>query len=295
MAHTRTGSFPIGFRRGGADWQKNLPDVIAFARDSGFAGLDLTGGTPADIAQLLDAGLALGSFDLPRPWDELCSASDDTRRDAAKRMADEIASLHEAGAQTFFAVMLPEDHAAPRKDNLERAADGYGQLCEQVAELDVKIVLEGYPGPPPHFPALGCTPADLRLIFDAVESDVIGINYDPSHLVRMGIDPLRFIQEFSSRIFHVHAKDTELLDDQLYHHGNLQPATDAPARGFGGHVWRYTIPGHGCIRWTRLFAELADAGYHGMVCIELEDENFMGSTEATQRGLLASRDFLVHA
>jgi len=295
MAHTRTGSFPIGFRIGGSEWQKNISDVIGFARDSGFAGLDLPANDPAAVGTILEAGLAIGTVDVPQAWTDLCSADAGKRSEAAKEKADQIAALVEAGAKHFFCVILPEDQTAERSENLEYAADGYGQLCEHIADTGAKILLEGWPGGYPYYASLACTPADYRLVFDRVGSDVLGVNYDPSHLVRMHIDPLRFIQEFSSRIFHVHAKDTELLDDVVYDYGITQLATEATKHGYGEHIWRYTIPGHGCIRWTRLFAELANVGYDGMVCIELEDEQFAGSKEAEQRGLLGSRDFLVYA
>ena len=54
-----------------------------------------------------------------------------------------------------------------------------------------------------------------------------GVNYDPSHLMRMNIDPLRFLYEFGNRVYHVHGKDTEWLSDNLYDYGSEQPATFA--------------------------------------------------------------------
>jgi len=139
------------------------------------------------------------------------------------------------------------------------------------------------------------TPAGLDRIAGLVESPAIGINFDPSHLIRLGIDPLRFVREFAPRIVHVHAKDTVLDPEGLYQHGNLQPATVGTPNKWGGHHWRYTIPGHGVAPWPELFAALHDAGYRGGVSVELEDENFNGSAEGEQRGLIASRDFLTHA
>jgi sugar phosphate isomerase/epimerase len=108
----------------------------------------------------------------------------------------------------------------------------------------------------------------------------------------MGIDPLRFLREFVGRVFHVHGKDTELLDEDLYRYGNFQPATFGQPHGFGGMHWRYAIPGHGAVRWVEIFKILAEAKYPGAVSIELEDENFNGSPETEKAGLLHARDFL---
>ena len=121
----------------------------------------------------------------------------------------------------------------------------------------------------------------------------MAVNFDPSHLIRMGIDPVRFLHEFAPRVSHVHGKDTEILGDELQEHGTLQPATFAKHHGFGEHYWRYTLPGHGCARWSRLFSILKDVHYQGMVCIELEDENFNGTEAGEKKGLELSRDFLV--
>jgi sugar phosphate isomerase/epimerase len=120
----------------------------------------------------------------------------------------------------------------------------------------------------------------------------MGVNYDPSHLLRMGIDPLRFLREFASRVYHVHGKDTELIEEGLYRYGNFQEPTFGKPHGFGAVNWRYTIPGHGAVRWVEIFRILAEAGYQGAVSIELEDENFCGTTEGEKAGILHARDFL---
>ncbi len=96
-------------------------------------------------------------------------------------------------------------------------------------------------------------------------------------------------------VFHVHGKDTEIMDEDLYEHGHLQEATFAPKHAFGGFSWRYTVPGHGRARWGKLLGQLEAAGYDGVVSIELEDEEFNGSEEGERRGLIAGRAFLEHA
>ena len=125
-----------------------------------------------------------------------------------------------------------------------------------------------------------------------VPSTSIGINYDPSHLIRMGIDPIRFLEEFADRVYHVHGKDTEVFAENVYEFGTEQPATFAKGHGFGSLAWRYTIPGHGEMRWLRAFEILKAHGYQGAVSIELEDENFNGSEEGEKMGILSGSQFL---
>jgi sugar phosphate isomerase/epimerase len=111
----------------------------------------------------------------------------------------------------------------------------------------------------------------------------------------MGIDPVRFLEEFAPKVFHVHGKDTEIMEEDLYEHGHLQDATFATRHTNGGYCWRYTIPGHGRARWGRMLSQLKAAGYDGVISIELEDEDYNGSEEGEKRGLIAGRSFLEDA
>jgi sugar phosphate isomerase/epimerase len=120
----------------------------------------------------------------------------------------------------------------------------------------------------------------------------MGINYDPSHLIRQGIDPLRFLGEFAGRVVHVHGKDTELLAENLYEYGSEQPPTFARPIPFGALHWRYTIPGHGVMRWGQALRILQAHGYAGCVCIELEDANFNGAEDSERFGILQGARFL---
>ncbi len=60
------------------------------------------------------------------------------------------------------------------------------------------------------------------------QCEASAVNFDPSHLIRMGIDPVRFVEEFAPRIAHVHGKYTEILTDRLYDLGTEQQPTFAP-------------------------------------------------------------------
>ncbi len=295
MAHTRTGSFPIGFRRGWSDWQKNLADVIAFAKDNGFEGIDVEDLSADQIKPILAAGLAVGSVDIRKPWSALASADAGKRKDAVAAAADHVKSVAALGVRNFFTVVFPDDDARDRKENFRLAVDGYSRLAESIAASGARIVIEGYPGSYPYYPALCCTPEGLRAFFREAPSQCLAINYDPSHLIRMGIDSVRFLREFAPRIGHVHAKDTLIIEDSLYEFGNLQPATLAEPHRFGGHCWRYALVGHGQAPWATILKILKLMDYRGLLSIEMEDEDYNGTEAGGKRGLLEARDFLVGA
>jgi len=106
-----------------------------------------------------------------------------------------------------------------------------------------------------------------------------GFNYDPSHLGYQGVDYVKFIREFSNRIFHVHMKDV------WWGHG------DGTVGVFGGHTdftdprrfWDFRSLGHGDIQFEDIIVALNDAGYRGPLSVEWEDgrmDRVHGATES---------------
>src|SRR3712207_3490375 len=151
--------------------------------------------------------------------------------------------------------------------------------------------MAGWPGPISAYPALGCTPEMWRAMFAAVPSPAFGLNFDPSHLVRIGIDWRRALDEFGARVIHVHGKDTDFDAERLYEHGNLGP-TFRQAVAFGESWWRYTIPGEGVVDWCRLIGRLEDLGFDGIISVELEDYRYHETWDLQKDGLARSRQHL---
>jgi sugar phosphate isomerase/epimerase len=280
---TLTGNYPIGFRRGGWAWQSEISTAVDWAKSNGFGALDLSR-NPDEIAPVLASGLRVGSVDLLE-WQGLISADASKRAESVDRNNRYIA---ECGAQNYFAVMIPSDQSLPRKENLDYMFDSLNKIAPELEAAGGKLVIEGWPGAG----SLVCTPETFRATFAACPSPSIGINYDPSHLLRMGIDPIRFLKEFVSRVGHVHGKDTEILAADLYEYGHELPASYKPDPFCGSSAWRYTIPGHGGTAWKEVFRILQENNYAGAVSIELEDKNYNGTTEGEQLGLISGAKFL---
>lgn len=106
-----------------------------------------------------------------------------------------------------------------------------------------------------------------------------GFNYDPSHLGYQGVNYVKFIREFTCRIFHVHMKDA------WWGHG------DGSVGVFGGHTdftdprrfWDFRSLGHGDIQFEEIIVALNDVGYRGPLSIEWEDgrmDRIHGATES---------------
>ena len=106
-----------------------------------------------------------------------------------------------------------------------------------------------------------------------------GFNYDPSHLGYQGVNYVKFIREFSDRIFHAHMKDA------WWGHG------DGTVGVFGGHTdftdarrfWDFRSLGHGDINFEEIIVALNDVGYRGPLSVEWEDgrmDRVHGATES---------------
>jgi sugar phosphate isomerase/epimerase len=299
--HTRTGNFPIGFRRlAKAPWQRDIPGMLAWAKERRFQRIDLGRDADACGQEILNAGLGVGSADLP-VWEAMLSRDTAQRKAAVRQNAAYIrtcTALRGPGGRrigNFLIVMVPLPSQAgspvPALEHFRAMVESLNDLAQVLADCDARIVMEGWPGPG----ALCCTPESVRATLKACSSDRVGINYDPSHLIRMHIDPLRFLEEFGHRVFHVHGKDTELLSENMYEYGREQPPLFGKPRQYGWVTWRYCIPGHGMFRWERGLEILASRNYRGAISVELEDENFSGSEETEKRGFTAGAHFLTTA
>jgi sugar phosphate isomerase/epimerase len=286
---TRTGSFKIGFRRGWSDWQKNLPSLCAWAKSVGFESLDLNVITPEDASTVASAGLMLGTADLIQ-MGEITHPDEGKRKEIIAANVGYVKSAAALGVKTFFTVM-GGDREKKRAENYRIAVEAFAPIAQAAADAGAVIAAEGYPGGPPHFTMLFTTPETVRALLKDIPRG-LAINYDPSHLIRLGVDHIRFLKEFLPSVVHVHGKDTELFPEAMYEFGIYQPSAFKPAHPFGEQIWRYTLPGHGIARWTEIFAILHTVNYRGLVSIEMEDENFNTSEAGEKAGLQSAMAFL---
>lgn len=286
---TRTGAFPIGFRRGWSDWQKqDLAALAKWARGSGFDVLDLGQATPGDIKTVTNAGLRLGSVDL-LDFGNLMHSDSGKRKELIERNVAYVKEVAAAGAKWFFTVVIPGDPSKKRSENYALAVESYAPIAEACAAAGGALAVEGWPGGYPYYASLCCSPETVRPFLKDVKG--AGLNYDPSHLVRLRIDHIRFLKDFAPHVKHVHAKDTDVDDEALYEFGT-QAGTFAKPHTFGDVTWRYTIPGHGIVRWNEVMAILKSTGYQGAVSVELEDENFNGTEDGEKAALTHSLNYL---
>ena len=94
----------------------------------------------------------------------------------------------------------------------------FSRICEHAERCKVKIALENCPMMD-RFGMKGeniaFSPEIWRLLFELVPSENLGLELDPSHCVWQRIDYVKATKDFGPRIFHVHAKDMEIVHDRL--------------------------------------------------------------------------------
>jgi sugar phosphate isomerase/epimerase len=184
---------------------------------------------------------------------------------------------------------IGRDWHLPLADNWKRFRQVWQPLVRFAADHGVTIAIENCPmrftrDEWPGGKNLACSPAAWRRMFDEIDSPNFGLNLDPSHLVLQHIDVAKAVEEFGSRIFHVHAKDLQVDSERLYEVGVL---ADDPK---DWHTPK--IPGRGQAPWRPFFQALRRVGYDGWVGIELEDPAFK-TLEERRQAVLMSRDFLL--
>jgi sugar phosphate isomerase/epimerase len=108
-----------------------------------------------------------------------------------------------------------------------------------------------------------------------------GFNWDPSHMMWQGIDPVGFIWDFRERIYHVDCKDTRVRPTQ----GRAGVLGSHLAWGDPRRGWDFVSTGHGDVPWEDAFRALRSVGYDGPISVEWEDagmDRLHGAAEAVQ-------------
>jgi sugar phosphate isomerase/epimerase len=286
----------------------SLDEVLAFAAAEGFACVeamcwpvgraerkyagvthvdvtDFTRSRADDVLASCDRhGVVLGALGYyPNPLDPDPAVSGA----AVAHLRRLIAAAPLLGLDTVTAFVGRDWHLTV-DDNWPRFLEIWRPLVALASDHGVRIGIENCPmlftrDEWPGGKNLFTSPAIWRRAFADFDSPSIGLTFDPSHLVLQGMHPLAPLDEFRSRLFHVHAKDVRLDARAIDEVGRF----DVPNR------WHQPrIPGFGEIDWAAFMAELTRVGYDGPVCIEVEDDSFGRSLEGRMRALRVARDVL---
>lgn len=101
-------------------------------------------------------------------------------------------------------------------------------------------------------------PRAWDMMFDAVASKAIGLEWEPCHQMVSLIDPIAQLRKYVDRVYHLHGKDATVCWDVIESSG---------LRGGKEYVYHRT-PGFGDTNWTDIITILRQADFHGSIDIE---------------------------
>ena len=159
------------------------------------------------------------------------------------------------------------------------------ETAKLAAEIGIKkIAFEMHPG------FCVYNPATLLKLREAV-GDIIGANFDPSHLIWQGIDPVEAIRTLGDAIYFVHGKDVRLDSSNVAKNGVLDTKNygDIANRSW---VFRTMGYGHDTIMWKDIVSMLKTVGYDDVISIEHEDA-LMSAQEGLLKAIAFLKDVLV--
>ena len=279
-----------------------LAELAPLAKELGYDGLELAcwgdhfdvrggdGAAQARKAQLSDNGLELFAISNHLVGQAVCDRIDDRHREilpervwgngdpegVKQRAAEEmIATAHAAASLGLSVVngftgssiwhLLYSFPPVPPEWIDEGFADfarRWTPILDAFADVGVKFALEVHPS------EIAFDIATAERALAAVDGHpAFGFNFDPSHLIYQGVDPVAFIHRFEDRIFHVHMKD-------VYSRPTL-----GEVGVFGGHTefgdhrraWDFRSLGRGSVDFEAVLRALHHIGYDGPLSVEWED------------------------
>ena len=101
-------------------------------------------------------------------------------------------------------------------------------------------------------------PSAWEMMFEAVPSSAIGLEWEPCHQMVSLIDPLPQLRQWAHKVYHLHGKDATVMWDVVRTYG---------IRGGKPFVYHRT-PGFGDTNWSDIITILRQAGYRGSIDIE---------------------------
>ena len=170
-------------------------------------------------------------------------------------------------------------------ENLREAERVLPPLIDHAGERGVRLMIEncvmegwtpdGAPGNLAYSPELWEWMFSLGLY----------LNFDPSHLLWLGIDPVAALRPYVDRVAHAHAKDAETFPQRRNHYGFFGRLGERDSDPWDMGWWRYRIPGLGQVDFRGYVDALYEGGFDGVLSVEHEDPVWGGTPEKVEQGL----------
>ncbi len=191
----------------------------------------------------------------------------------------------------FVGTFVGRDPYRSVSENVTFAERQLPPLVEYAGEHGVRLIVEncpmegwhpdGYPGNLAYSPELWEWMFGLGFY----------LNYDPSHLTWLGIDPVAALRTCPERIVHAQAKDVE-IDQTARNEVGVFGKALRRSNPWDNGWYRYRVPGLGIIDWRAIVDALYQAGFDGVLSVEHEDPVWSGDPGRVLSGLAISEQTL---
>jgi inosose dehydratase len=249
----------------GAD--TSLEQVLAEARDIGFAGIELGGRFPRDAATLATL-LARFQLVLVGGWYSASLLTCSARQEIAALQAH-LGLLKALGctvfivAETSNAIHGNRNRALSASPRLDRAGwarfgEKLTQVADHVAAADVRLAYHH------HLGTVVETGEDVERLLESTGPSV-GMTIDTGHAALGGVDAVALIRTHPQRVAHVHCKD---IRGEIFH--KLKAEGGSFLSGVVDGM--FTVPGDGDIDFRKVLQALAEIGYCGWIIVEAEQD-----------------------
>ena len=198
----------------------------------------------------------------------------DTAR-AAQKLGVEVVNGFTGSSIWHLIYDFPPTPSTMIDAGFDLLAERWNPILDVFQECGIKFGLEVHP---------------TEIAFDiysaerAVEAldgrEEFGFNFDPSHLLWQGVDPVEFLRAFPDRIYHVHMKDASVTLN-----GRTGILTSHLVWGDPRRGWDFRSVGRGGVRFEEIIRALNAIDYTGPLSVEWEDigmDREQGAAEACQ-------------
>lgn len=177
----------------------------------------------------------------------------------------------------------------PIHESIPRFKEVYGELAKRAEDKGVRIAFEncdmGGTWQTGDF-NIAHNPTAWEMMFNAVPSDALGLEWEPCHQMVSLIDPMPQLRKWVSKIYHVHGKDATIHWDVVREFGVHSSVHEDIALEHGVQAVPpfayHRTPGFGDSNWTDIISDLRKGGFKG--CIDIEgwhDPVYRGDLEMT--------------
>jgi inosose dehydratase len=168
-----------------------------------------------------------------------------------------LAFMNRVGASIMNLQAARRPEGGPSQEDLAVTARNAVRICELAQEAGVTVCLH------PHYGTIIERADELAYMMDEIPAELLSLTVDTAHTVLGEMDPVSTFAQYADRVRYVHMKD-------------IIPVDDPSIPWWSG----FRELGRGIINFPAIVAILKDAGFGGVLCVEMDRPRVCGYKSA---------------